>query len=228
MNKEQQETVVKVVGEVLREALAATEKTIEGLLARCDALETQLREIDQSGPPGPEGPAGPTGQPGERGARGEAGRDGRDGHHGKDGRDGIDGKDGKDCYELEILDGWDTEKNYHNGTIAERDGGLWRYKNGEWRCFFVGIKGVDWRVEDGKTLNMLVTLSTGEVNECRLDVPGIQYKGVWKTGDEYQAGNTVTQDGSMWIALQDTTSKPGEYNKEWQLCVKRGRNGKST
>jgi hypothetical protein len=54
----------------------------------------------------------------------------------------------------------------------------------------------------------------------------LRYKGVWKAGG-FDVGDVVTMDGSMWVALKTTDTKPGEYAKEWQLAVKRGRNGKS-
>jgi hypothetical protein len=55
--------------------------------------------------------------------------------------------------------------------------------------------------------------------------PTKEYRGVWREGS-YQRGDEVTHDGSRWIALADTATRPGTPNSQWQLSVKRGRNGK--
>jgi hypothetical protein len=52
----------------------------------------------------------------------------------------------------------------------------------------------------------------------------LEYCGVWRSG-AYQKNQCVTFDGSLWIALCNTPHKPGT-DKSWQLCVKRGRDGK--
>jgi len=52
------------------------------------------------------------------------------------------------------------------------------------------------------------------------------YQGTWREG-EYQRGECVNYDGSGWIALANTQTKPGTPNSDWQLFVKRGRDGKS-
>jgi hypothetical protein len=54
-------------------------------------------------------------------------------------------------------------------------------------------------------------------------VPAMIYRGVWREGD-YQAGDTATTAGSLWVALVDTKEKPGT-SKDWQLCVKKGNDG---
>lgn len=51
-----------------------------------------------------------------------------------------------------------------------------------------------------------------------------KYFGVWDHG-LYKEHNMVTHSGSLWIALRDTTSKPGETD-DWQLAAKRGRDAR--
>ena len=48
------------------------------------------------------------------------------------------------------------------------------------------------------------------------------YKGVWRPGDDHPKGALITDRGSLWIALAQTNSRPGE-SPHWQLCVKSGR-----
>ena len=50
------------------------------------------------------------------------------------------------------------------------------------------------------------------------------YAGTWHPR-EHQRGNTVTWGGSLWLAMRDTTSKPGGGD-DWKLVVKRGADGK--
>ena len=56
---------------------------------------------------------------------------------------------------------------------------------------------------------------------------GMKYCGVWSPVEQYDAGDCVTQDGSVWHANQTTRSKPGTDNS-FTLAVKRGRDGKDS
>ena len=57
--------------------------------------------------------------------------------------------------------------------------------------------------------------------------PSISYCGVWTEG-EYEKNSAVTHVGSLWIAKRKTRSKPQPDAAEgdWQLAVRRGRDGK--
>lgn len=57
--------------------------------------------------------------------------------------------------------------------------------------------------------------------------PVLSYRGVWKADQDYLAGNLVTHSGSMFHCHKQTREKPGESDA-WQLCVKRGADGKDT
>lgn len=63
--------------------------------------------------------------------------------------------------------------------------------------------------------------------EARADfaVPSIIYQGIYQHGIDYQAGDCVTVDGSMWVALSETGQRPGTDagRASWRLAVKRGR-----
>jgi hypothetical protein len=58
--------------------------------------------------------------------------------------------------------------------------------------------------------------------ECR---PQLRYIGVWREPEEYVPGNMVSHRGSMWACQAPTRSKPGT-SRDWQLCVKAGRDGR--
>lgn len=57
------------------------------------------------------------------------------------------------------------------------------------------------------------------------DRKSFQYCGVWSAKDAYGEHDFVTHDGSMWCCLTPTSSKPGT-DESWQLCVKKGRDGR--
>lgn len=59
------------------------------------------------------------------------------------------------------------------------------------------------------------------------DVPLMLYCGVWKSGEHYEQGDTVTWDGCTWIAKTGTDEKPGQSDA-WQLAVKKGRDGRDS
>lgn len=54
--------------------------------------------------------------------------------------------------------------------------------------------------------------------------PTLRYIGTWQPAS-YKHGTAATWAGSLWVAMRDTTSKPGT-DDAWQLAVKRGRDGK--
>jgi hypothetical protein len=56
--------------------------------------------------------------------------------------------------------------------------------------------------------------------------PALRYLGVWQTGTTYTESSCVTWDGSMWVARETTTLKPGAGCSSWVLAVKRGQDAK--
>ncbi|MFZ0673788.1 MAG: hypothetical protein WAM50_26220 [Pseudolabrys sp.] len=54
----------------------------------------------------------------------------------------------------------------------------------------------------------------------------VKYMGVHKPGAEYSEGSLVTRDGSIFHCNRTTKAIPGDGNQDWQLAVKRGRDGK--
>ena len=164
-----------------------------------------------------------------------AGADGRDG---VDGKDGADGRDGRDALELEILDGIDPQKSYPRGTVATFRGGLIKAERrtspiGEsvqaagWRVILRGVASTEVHPsEDLRTLSIRVTHTDGEVVEQQLRSPSLIYREIYREGERYEGGDAVTFGGSVWVALRDTTSKPGEGAADWRLAVKKGRDGR--
>jgi hypothetical protein len=77
---------------------------------------------------------------------------------------------------------------------------------------------------DGRTLTLAWVRGEARV-ERNVTLPHVIYRGVHQQGAPYQRGDSVTFQGSTWIAMRDTSSKP-ETDDSWRLAVKRGRDGK--
>lgn len=143
-----------------------------------------------------------------------------------------DGIDGKDALQLEILPGINEEKSYPRGTYALFKGGLWRaYQKtaglSGWECVVSGVDSIDVSQNAQREFCINLSLSDGAMVEKTFSVPVLIYRGVFKSGKEYQEGDTVTWGGSLWHCDASTVDKPGELgSKGWTLATKRGRDGK--
>jgi hypothetical protein len=56
--------------------------------------------------------------------------------------------------------------------------------------------------------------------------PELRYFGVWKAGTVYAEHTAVTHDGSIWIAREATSIRPGDGSGAWTLAVKKGRDAR--
>ena len=146
------------------------------------------------------------GRDGMKGERGEPGRDGI-GERGNDGRDGRDADPELVRQEVEI-------------AIAKMP----KPERGEPGRDGMSLEDFDLEAKDGGRI-LAMTLRSGDreiVREVRTAV--VIYRGTYKSGASSQAGDAVTYGGSTWIAKRDTDQAPG--GDDWQLSVKRGRDGK--
>lgn len=79
---------------------------------------------------------------------------------------------------------------------------------------------------DGRTLQMRFV--RGEAVESHeLKFPVMIYRGVFKEGQTYERGDTVTWAGSLWHCDEPTADRPEGEAKAWTLAAKRGRDGKA-
>lgn len=145
---------------------------------------------------------------------------------------GKDGEDGRDALALEIFPFIDEEKNYPRGSYATHNGGLWRaYEKTHgmrgWECLVDGVAGIEVQHSEQRTFTLTVNRTSGTSETKTFDVPVMIYQGVFKTGQEYLPGDTVTWGGSLWHCDEQTQDKPGEAgSKGWTLAAKRGRDGR--
>ncbi|BBW35505.1 phage gp6-like head-tail connector protein [Enterobacter hormaechei] len=145
---------------------------------------------------------------------------------------GKDGADGRDALTLEVLPFIDEEKSYPRGSYATHNGGLWRaYEKTHgmrgWECLVDGVAGIDIQHSEQRTFTLTVNRTSGASETKAFDVPVMIYQGVFKSGQEYLPGDTVTWGGSLWHCDEQTQDKPGEAgSKGWTLAAKRGRDGR--
>lgn len=145
---------------------------------------------------------------------------------------GRPGEDGRDALALELLPFIDESKSYPRGSYATHNGGLWRaYEKTHgmrgWECVVDGVAGIDVSMEGMRNFTVTVNRASGASEKKAFDVPVMVYRGVFKSGDEYLPGDTVTWGGSLWHCDEQTQDKPGETgSKGWTLAAKRGRDGR--
>lgn len=77
--------------------------------------------------------------------------------------------------------------------------------------------------EDGRTI-LLSFEQESDRFEVEMKFPVPIYRGVFKEGQEYEAGDMVTWGGSVWHCQEKTADKPDAG--PWKLAVKKGQNGK--
>ncbi|WP_159876652.1 MULTISPECIES: phage portal protein [unclassified Raoultella] len=141
-------------------------------------------------------------------------------------------QDGRDALHLELQPFIDEGKSYPRGSYATHNGGLWRaYEKTHglrgWECIVDGVSAVDISMDGQRNFTVTVNRASGASEKKAFDIPAMVYRGVFKSGDEYLPGDTVTWAGSLWHCDEITQDKPGEPgSKGWTLAAKRGRDGR--
>lgn len=196
----------------------------------------------EPGPPGPkgergeQGPSGPAGEPGAKGDRGEPGIPGEPGPKGEK---GDPGEPGRDAVELDILPGIDPGKSYRRNVYASHDGGVLRaYRDTDplhsvadpelagWTVVLRGVAEFSVSLgDDARTVTVAHRLTCGRSISKSVEIPAMVYRSVWSEG-AYAKGDAVTWDGSLWVAGDTTTERPGTGATAWRLAAKRGRDGR--
>uniref|UniRef100_UPI000B3C6DE1 phage portal protein n=1 Tax=Escherichia coli TaxID=562 RepID=UPI000B3C6DE1 len=138
-------------------------------------------------------------------------------------------QDGRDATALEILPAIDDQKSFPRGTYATHQGGLWRayektYGMRGWECLVDGVADIDVSMTGERSFSVVVRQSSGQRTEKTFSLPVMLYRGVFRAGETYHPGDTVTWGGSLWHCNSMTEDKPGEaHSSAWTLAAKRGR-----
>lgn len=205
---------------------AAQDQAVAGLLTtlgeRVSVAEAKAAVPGPPGPPGRDGLHGKDGTPGrdgvdgKDGAPGLAGKDGAPGLAGKDGAPGRDGQDGKDgAPGLTGKDGAPGRDGKDGAPgLSGKDG-----------ADGLGFDDLEVLFDGDRTIT-LQAQRAGKKKSWPIVLPYLKYQGVYRDAHTYQEGDVVTWAGSTWTAHRETTTKPGDGSKDWQLCVRKGRDGK--
>ena len=196
--------MVPFVREAIADALAPFTARLVELEARPIGLEGPSGPPGNPGAvgePGPQGLPGPPGERGQQGPDGERGPAGAQGQPGDRGEKGEPGRDGRDAADLTLLRGFIVEQ-----VAAEVSD--------------IFAKGSMTSPDFGRTWNAAFG---GKDHEIKTGIP--LDAGVWTEERGYVAGDTVSHGGSLFIAQNATTAKPGKSD-DWRLAVKRGADGR--
>lgn len=156
---------------------------------------------------------------------------------GPPGKDGEPGKDGKDAVAEKGADGIGLA-----GAMIDREGALLiTMTNGEVKNLGPvvgkdgsngkdGADGLSFESFDMEYLPESHEISVkasvqGRVKEIRYDAGGIRPKGYWTEGTKAKTNEAWTEGGTLWIALKETSSKPGLQNDAWMIAARKGRDG---
>lgn len=83
-------------------------------------------------------------------------------------------------------------------------------------------------LHDGeRTFTFRLAREGAEAKEWRYTVPAQIYRGVYREGEQYERGDTVTYSSSLWHCNAPTTARPEDKSPDWMLAVKRGQDGPS-
>lgn len=86
----------------------------------------------------------------------------------------------------------------------------------------IGIQSVTIKNSDSdrRLFMQVITLADGRKIESEFKIIGsMQYRDLHQTGKQYEMGDVVTYNGSMWVAIRDTAAAPGK-SADWRLAVK--------
>ncbi|EOM4566589.1 phage portal protein, partial [Escherichia coli] len=93
-------------------------------------------------------------------------------------------------------------------------GGLWRayektYGMRGWECLVDGVADIDVSMTGERSFSVVVRQSSGQRTEKTFSLPVMLYRGVFRIGETYHPGDTVTWGGSLWHCNSMTGDKPG-------------------
>lgn len=68
----------------------------------------------------------------------------------------------------------------------------------------------------------------GRAKELRYPAGGIRPAGYWRENTKATVGEAWVHDGSLWIAMKPTTTKPQIKCDDWIIAARKGRDGETT
>jgi hypothetical protein len=66
----------------------------------------------------------------------------------------------------------------------------------------------------------------GQTKTFPIALPFLKFQDVYQAGRAYVVGDLVLWQGHLWHCKAATVTRPGESATHWQLCIRRGRDGR--
>lgn len=242
MNTKQLDGIAEVVSEIIGAAVAGVRKEFA---AQIEALKSEVAAAQSVPKDGRDGQDGANGKDCDMEAVKAmiveavkaipAPADGKDGRDGKDGAPGEKGADGAGIADLltdrdgALVATFTDGRMKSLGVIVGKDGrdGRDGEKGAPGQDGRDGLGFDDLAVEYDGEKTITLKMQRGDVvKEASIVLPINIDRGIFKEGQNYTAGDSVTWGGSYWIAQRDTGAKPDSADSGWRLAVKKGRDGK--
>ena len=189
----------EAMGVAIKAATAPLLERIKELQAQIDKVDARLEPVILEGKAGADG---------ERGTQGEKGADGLGMAGAMIDRDGN----------LQITMTNGEVKNL--GQVVGQNG-----TNGKDGSDGVSFENFEMEyLQESHEISVKASVA-GRVKEIRYDAGGLRPRGYWCEGGKAKANEAWTEGGALWIAVKDTTSKPGLKNDAWILAARAGRDG---
>jgi hypothetical protein len=106
----------------------------------------------------------------------------------------------------------------------------WPFKNQTWRkttpSRFASQIGNHLLESVGDVIVEALAARDAIIKSLQDELAARSYRGVFDPAVKYAKHNSVTQSGSLWIAVSDNPGAPG-LSPGWKLAVKRGRDGRA-
>ena len=156
---------------------------------------------------------GKDGQPGQKGDPGDRGE------KGIDGADGVGIAGAMINRDAQLVITTTKGEQINLGAVVGKDG-----DPGRDGADGLGFDDADISY-DGER-GFTITWQQGERRkEKTFHVPTVIDRGYWREGTEAKAGDAMTHDGTLWIALRDTKAKPARESEDWRIGARKGRDG---
>lgn len=123
----------------------------------------------------------------------------------------------------ETIAGFEREVDALRGRVQLLEGQIAGRKSASPGGAAVGVDLAD-RLAAGVRVYVSRTVAPLAERLATIEARGeVKYCGVWQAAGIYKRGNLCTRDGSLWVAVRDTTSSPPGPGPDWQLCAKGAR-----
>ena len=185
-------------GDVVRELIASDQLV--------SLVELRVKEEVAKIPAPKDGKDGAPGEKGERGERGEKGADGKDG---AGVADLLIDRDGN------LIATMTDGRMKSLGAVMGKDGAPGR--DGKDGADFSDVR---FEHDGERTIKAI-----GKGGEIAYRFPVPIDRGYWREG-RYEKSDVVTEGGTAYIALEDTSEKPSQQSKAWRILARKGRDGK--